>query len=529
MAHSAPPLRPFSSAEVHLPTGAEAADFDRFAIDDLGVPHYTLMENAGRSAALVLDRLFPRGRVTALVGAGNNGGDALVVLRNLAAWGRDVRAILVAERAEPETVLHARDLPLIADADIGDADKAWDGALAGSAVIVDGILGTGLSGPPRERQARAIEAANRSGVPIFALDAPSGADAGTGATPGAVIRAEVTVALGWPKLGCLLHPARACVGRLVAVEIGFPEPGPGRFPATLVTPEWAGRMRPVRDLDTHKNAVGNLLLVAGRDGMAGAAILAARAAIRSGAGYVRVVSAPSNREVLQESVPDAVFVDREDIDGIREGLEAAGALVVGPGMGTDAESGALVDRILSLSGARPVLLDADALTLGAEGSGPTVTAWADRGPTLVTPHPGEMGRLLGRDPVEVNTARVKLARHHASDTGAVTLLKGAPSLVAHPDGRLLVDSMGTTDLAAAGMGDVLSGVSGSLMAQGLSPFEAGGAALFWSGRAAVLADRGAGLSPTDVVERLPDALREGDSGHTDLPFPFVVLDQDPPR
>jgi NAD(P)H-hydrate epimerase len=344
-----------------------------------------------------------------------------------------------------------------------------------------------------------------------------------------VIRAEVTVALGWPKLGCLLHPARASVGRLIAVEIGFPEPGPVRFPAILATPGWAFRSAPVRGLDTHKNAVGNLLVVAGREGMAGAAVLAARAAIRSGAGYVRVASARSNREVLQESLPDAVFVDREDVETLGEGAAAAGAIVLGPGMGTDAEAGALAGRVLELAENRPVLLDADALSLAAEGSGPSVATWAARGPTLVTPHPGEMGRLLRREPGEVNAARVEFVRAHARESGAVTLLKGAPSLVAHPDGRLLVDSVGTSDLAAAGMGDVLSGVAGSLLAQGLSPFHAAGAALVWSGRSAVLAGRGVGLSPTDVVERLPDARQEEGGGDTDLPFPFIVLDQDPPR
>jgi hydroxyethylthiazole kinase-like uncharacterized protein yjeF len=528
MADSAPPLRPFSSTAVLLPTGAEAADFDRYAIDGTGVPHFTLMENAGRSAALVLNHLFPEGPVVALVGAGNNGGDALVVLRNLAAWGREVRGVLVADRTPPETVLHGWELPLVHDQELSDDDGAWDLALSGAAVLVDGLLGTGLSGAPRERQARAIQAAGRSGVPVFSLDAPSGVDASTGAVPGATIHADVTVALGWPKLGCLLHPARAVTGRLIAVEIGFPDPGPDRFPARLITPTWAGGQRPVRALATHKNAVGNALIVAGGEGMAGAAVLAARAAIRAGAGYVRVASTASNRSILQEAVPDAVFVDRSDHRGLLDAVAAAGAIVVGPGMGTGEEAGSALRAILEGAADRPVLLDADALTLSVDG-GPPVGDWTRRGPTLVTPHPGEMARLTGSDADAVNAARIDSARSFAASTGAVTLLKGAPSVVAHPDGRLLVDAMGSSDLAAAGMGDVLSGVIGALLAQGLPPLSGAGAGLCWSGRSAAVAGKGAGLSPTDVIEGLPEAMAERGPGVTDLDFPFVLLDLDPPR
>jgi NAD(P)H-hydrate epimerase len=529
MADSAPPLRPFSSTAVFLPTGAQAAAFDRYAIDERGVPHFTLMENAGRSAALVLERLFPHGPVVALVGAGNNGGDALVVLRNLAAWGRDVRGVLVADRAPPEVVLHGWDLPLVQDAELSDDGAAWDLALSGAGVLVDGLLGTGLSGAPRERQVRAIEAANRSDAPVFSLDAPSGADAGTGALPGAAIRADVTVALGWPKLGCLLHPARAVTGRLIAVEIGFPDPGPDRFPARLITPTWADRRRPARALATHKNAVGNALIVAGGDGMAGAAVLASRAAIRSGAGYVRVASTASNRAILQEAVPDAVFVDRSDRRALLDAVAAAGSVVLGPGMGTGDEAASVARAVFEAAADRPVLLDADVLTLSVGGGGPSVEDWARRGPTLVTPHPGEMARLMGTDAEAVNAARIESAESFAASTGAVTLLKGAPSVVAHPDGRLLVDAMGSSDLAAAGMGDVLSGVIGSLFAQGLSVLDGAGAGLCWSGRSAWVAGKGAGLSPSDVVEALPEVMAEQGPGATELDFPFILLDLDPPR
>jgi hydroxyethylthiazole kinase-like uncharacterized protein yjeF len=197
-------------------------------------------------------------------------------------------------------------------------------------------------------------------------------------------------------------------------------------------------------------------------------------------------------------------------------------------MGTGEEAGSALRAILEAAGDRPVLLDADALTLSVDG-GPPVGDWTRRGPTLVTPHPGEMARLTGSDADAVNAARIDSARSFAASTGAVTLLKGAPSVVAHPDGRLLVDAMGSSDLAAAGMGDVLSGVIGALLAQGLPPLSGAGAGLCWSGRSAVVAGKGAGLSPTDVIDGLPEAMAERGPGVTDLDFPFVLLDLDPPR
>lgn len=523
-------IRPFGRRNVPAPTGSEAAAFDRISIDERAVPHFTLMENAGRSAALVLHRLFPKGPVMALVGSGNNGGDALVVLRNLAAWGREVRGVLVADRAGPEIVLHDWPVPLIRDVDLGDDPGAWDRVLAGAGVLVDGILGTGIQGAPRDRQARAIEAANRSGLPILALDIPSGADADSGATPGPVIRAQITVALGFPKLGSLLHPARESTGRLVTVEIGFPEPDPHAFSARVITPAWFSGARPRRSLVTHKNAVGSLLVLAGKPGMAGAAVLAARAGIRSGAGYVRVASAPENREILQEAVPDAVFVDRTDEESLKGAVETADAVLVGPGMGTDPQAGSLLESMRGWVERRPVIADADALTLMAEGKGAgTLAGWAARGPLVVTPHLGEMARLTGSSPDALGEDRLGVVRDFSGAHRAVTLLKGTPSLVAEPGGRLWVDSLGNSDLATAGMGDVLAGAVGSFLAQGADPWDAAALGLHVTGRAAVRADRGPGLSSADVAEQIPDALREEGPGATDLDFPFVTFDQDPPR
>jgi len=266
------PIRPYGRALVGAPTGTESAEFDRFAIRGLGVPQPTLMENAGRSAALVLQKLFPKGQVSALVGTGNNGGDALVLLRNLAAWGRPVTAVLVGAREEEEALLHGWGIRTLQDTDFQGEIGRRLGEVAGAEVIVDGVLGTGITGPPREPQAFAISGMNRAEAPVVALDVPSGVDAVSGGIPGDAVVAALTVAFGGAKLGSLLHPGRRLVGRLVVVEIGFPPVAEDTFQGNLITPGWVDRRLPRRDPDTHKNAVGALLLVAGHSGMAGAAV-----------------------------------------------------------------------------------------------------------------------------------------------------------------------------------------------------------------------------------------------------------------
>jgi len=514
---------------VGAPTGLESAEFDRFAIEELGVPQSTLMENAGRSAAMVIQRLFPRGHVTALVGTGNNGGDALVVLRNLAAWGRPVTAILVGERGEQESLLHGWGIRTLLDTDFQGDSTRLAGELAGTEILVDGVLGTGISGPPRERQAFVIRAMNQSDAAVVALDVPSGVDAVTGAIAGDAVLARVTVAFGGAKLGTLLHPGRRLVGRLVVVEIGFPPLAEETFRGTLITPGWVSLRLPRRDPDTHKNAVGALLLVAGRPGMAGAAILAARAALRAGVGFLRVASPPENRGILQEAVPEAVYVDASDDKALAEAVEASRALGVGPGLGTDQGARGLLSSVLGSAGNRPLLVDADALNLLSMGYGPSLAEVGRERDVILTPHPGEMARLTGVEPKEVTARRPEIALGVAMDTGCHVLLKGMPSLVATPASRLYVDTVGSSDLAAAGMGDVLSGVISAFLAQGCLPHEAASLGLFTSGRAAARTSLGVSLTPEDVVEGLPGALKERGNGHSDLDLPFLLFDQDPAR
>lgn len=530
MSDPPPSLRPYSRGSVRAQTAAEAAAFDERAIEAVGVPQPVLMENAGRCAAMVVRALHDGSRALALVGAGNNGGDALVALRSLAAWGYSGRALLVADRRTDDPLLHGWPIEVSSDEDLDD--DALEQLFRSADIVLDGILGTGVRGAPRERQARVIERLNVSGRPVVALDVPSGIDASTGGVPGAAVEASLTVSFGAPKLGALLPPARTRVGRHIAVEIGFPPMDDGDASAFVVTPTWAGTQRPRRATDTHKNRVGRVVVVGGRVGMGGAVILAARAAFRAGAGLVQVASVEANREAVQSALPEAIFIDSAHEAALAGSLEEADAVAVGPGLGTGEAAAAVLRRVLAGSGP-PILLDADALNLAAVGA-VDLEAASDARSVLITPHPGEMARLLGDGESGSERSHPETARVACERFGCAVLYKGAPSVVAAPGDPLAVDTQSSSDLAVAGMGDTLTGVCAALMAQGLDGATAGALGLYLTGRAARLADRGAGLTPSDVAERLPDALAElADPGRaagvTDLDLPFVIFDADPAR
>jgi len=509
----------FGRETVALPTAAESSALDRAARERWGIPERVLMEDAGRSAAMLLHRLYPSGRVLALVGSGHNGGDALVLLRNLRAWGREVAFVRAGRLPEPAP-MHGFDLPEL------PAEGA-ELALAGADVLVDGLLGTGSSGAPRDSTAALIRALNACGRPVVALDLPSGVDATSGAVPGDAVRAAVTLSFGWPKVGLMLHPARAYCGRLLALEIGFPPLDPGAAGAELVTPAWAQARLPVRGATAHKGSAGRVLIVAGRAGMAGAAVIAAEAAARAGAGLVHVASAADNRVVLQSAVPEAIFRDR----AAQGALSAAGveAMLLGPGVGAeDAEGSAVLERALERTGGLPSVLDADALTWLAARPALLRDLARDRA-LVLTPHPGEMQRLTGLTIDQIRAHPIETARELAAASDCVVLLKGQPSVVAAPGLPVLVNSTGSSDVAAAGMGDQLGGTITALLAAGAPAREAAALGLFYAGRAADLAGRGRSLSPRHVSAALHLAYDAPGAESPPFGFPFITFDQPPPR
>lgn len=498
---------------VALPTAAQAAAIDTDARERVGVPGRVLMESAGRSAAQLIHAFRPEGRIVAVAGPGNNGGDAVVALRSLRAWGRDVALVQGSGRLPDDALRHDHTIPALE----GEAARA---AVMHADVVIDGMLGTGASGAPRGEVAGWIATINRSGGFIVALDLPSGIDATTGQVPAEAVRAALTITFGAPKLGMMLNPARTYCGRIIAVEIGFPPQSPAG--AELITPAWAATRLPRRSPDAHKNSAGRVLVLAGSSGMAGAAVLCAKSAQRAGAGHVRIASVMLNRAILQTSVPQSTFIDSAHLADADIGT--VDALVAGPGLGTSDDARAALQHALTRTTGAATLLDADALNLLGREEGALRALAAER-PLLLTPHPGEMARLLGAETAEITRDPVGAVREAASRFRAVVLLKGQPSMVAAEGAPLLVASGGSSDLASAGMGDHLAGVAGAFLAAGADPRTAAGLALHYSSRAALLAKKGRSLGPEDAIEMLPRAFASPGRLRPPVAFPFITFDQ----
>lgn len=399
---------------VWLPTADEMAGIDRHAVASGASSERVLIETAGREVARQIQRRHSPGRAVALAGSGHNGADALVALRTLRTWGWDVVAIQCGSRAPEPDVTVGWEL------EWGDAD-ALATTCRNADVILDGLLGTGARGAPRGRLSAIIEEVNALEVPIVAVDGPSGVDFTTGSVEGACVRAGLTVTLGWPKLGLLLHPARGYCGELVAVEIGFPPPHepPG---ARAITGRWVASLLRGRAPDAHKGDAGYVTIVAGQEGMAGAAVLAGRAASRAGIGIVRIVSDPANRDIIQESLPDAVYVPWDSDDAVRESVSWADAIVLGPGLGRGDERRRLAESVLGARGEQPVLIDADGLSAWAADMDDLAARL--RPYDVITPHPGELARLQGVELPAVQEDRLAVARSTAEALGCAVLLKG---------------------------------------------------------------------------------------------------------
>ena len=446
------------------------------------------MQRAGAAAAAEIalryrDRLA-RG-VLVLAGPGNNGGDAWVVARALAASGAPVRVIepitakspdAVAERALALDVLDAADVATV-------VPESLEG---GEAIVVDGLLGTGGSGEPRGDVARLISltaAVRARETIIVAIDVPSGLDASTGAGHDIVVKADLTLSFGTVKRGHLVN--RDVCGAIAVLDIGLGTHASLDDGAPLLVDEaWVGARLPAIAASAHKGIRKKVVIAGGAPGMAGATVLAARAAMRSGVGMVKLVVSPESLAAVQESEPYALAAawPRDDDAVERDIAHWADAVIVGPGLGRGDESRALLERLLR-RWTGPTLLDADALTL-FEGDARGLARLLAARPAIITPHPVEFARLAGADVQQVLDHRFDVGRELAATLGAVVLLKGVPTVIAAPNGRRLVSATGTPALAAAGSGDVLSGIGGTMLAQIGDPFIAAAIAAWVHGRAA---------------------------------------------
>lgn len=496
-----------------LPGAAEQRAADRWAIEERGIPGLELMERAGTGLAETVAERVPTGRIAVVAGKGNNGGDGLVAARLLRGLGRDVTVLALGDPAEWRGDAAANLERLGGEEPVPFGPRA----LAGAAGIVDAMLGTGFSGAPREPVAGAIAAVNAArdaGAEIVACDVPSGVDASTGEAPGAAARADQTVTFHAEKPGLWIAPGKALAGRHTVIDIGIPQDAPRQADIGLLTDRVLDLV-PRRGAESTKFTAGSVLVCGGSTGLSGAPGLASLAAARAGAGYVTAAVPASADPILSARLLEVMTLPLPETGGALgpEALEALlersgreDAMVLGPGLGRAEHAGELA-RAAAAGAELPLVLDADGL--GAHAGRLDALA-ARRAPTVLTPHGGELARLLGCDGDEVRAHRLALARQASSGAAAVLVLKGDDTLVSHPDGRVAVSPGDAPALATAGTGDVLSGAIAAMLAKGLDAWTAACAGVLAHLRAGRLAAEEAGgpegVLASDVAARLPAAL-----------------------
>jgi ADP-dependent NAD(P)H-hydrate dehydratase / NAD(P)H-hydrate epimerase len=511
-------------------TGAQMRDLDRRTIAEFGVPGEVLMERAGIGVAAAVRDLASlsgrRGPIRLFAGHGNNGGDAFVAARHLKERGFKVDVALVGPLAsvKGDALTH---LERLKGAGVGLRDLADETGAASprreaaeAGIVVDGVLGTGLEGPAREPAASAIRQINALGSDhlVVAIDLPSGLNADTGEAPGDTVCADLTVTLGLPKRGLLQPRALDFTGNLEVVDIGIPAALVAGLDSDLEFVEPTD-LRPLlgrRHRDLHKGSFGHALLLGGAPGYSGAAALAAGGALRSGVGLVTALVPGRVAPTVAAAVPEAmVHAGAENSAATlaadclyrwQRKLSDFDAVLIGPGLTQHEDTRALVVRLL-IEYRGTLILDADALF------GPELLDSLRRAvcPTIITPHPGEMARLLGRRVSEIQADRFGAARAVAEATGAVVVLKGAGTVIAARSRPLQVNMTGNPGMATGGMGDVLGGLMAGLAAQRLDPFDAARLAVFLHGRAGDLGSRRtaqACLTAGTLIRELHGAFRE---------------------
>jgi hydroxyethylthiazole kinase-like uncharacterized protein yjeF len=481
-----------------LPDAEAMRAADRWAIDQRGIPSLELMERAGKGLARVVAETVAGGPVAVVCGKGNNGGDGLVAARVLRAAGREVRVLLLDDDLSGDARANLERL--------GEVEAFSPQRLEGAAVVVDAVLGTGFAGEPREPALGAIDAINACGVPVVAADVPSGVDASTGEVAAAAVGAAATATFAHAKPGLWIEPGKSHAGTVRVVDIGIPEGAPGTPEVWLIGDAVLAEI-PRRERNSTKFASGHVLVCGGSPGLTGAPSMACEAAMRAGAGYVTACVPEALMSIFETRLLEVMTTGLPPdgaADLVLEKSERGGALVVGPGMGRMEDAEGLA-RDLARRAEVALVLDADGLNAHA---GRLEDLRVRRAPTILTPHEGELGRLLGVDSDEIKARRLHHARDAAQRSAAIVVLKGDDTLVAEPGGRVAVNPGATPALATAGTGDVLSGVLGAMLAKGMEPFAAACAGVHLHARAGRLAAEriGAeGVIASDVIAALPAA------------------------
>lgn len=508
---------------MRLATAQEIRNIDRRAIREFGIPGPVLMENAASALASEMERFFSglEGvKVGILCGRGNNGGDGLALARRLRVRGVPVRVALLAPFAalSGEAKLN---LAILRRTDVEIRQNAGAPALADvidwADILVDAMLGVGLGSPLKGAYARAVELMNSAGRPVVAVDIPTGIDADRGSIMGSAVRADLTVTMALPKRGLYLYPGASHAGEVRVADLGMPTEAIDRerIPVGLLDSPTAACIPHGRKRDAHKGDLGHVLVVAGSLGKAGAAVMAVRGALRGGCGLVTAAVPLSLVPVVQQQVAEAMCLPAaENVDGslgmgCEEELVRASrtvdAVVIGPGLTTHPETVQAVRNLMQRITV-PVVLDADGINAVAGEPGILKRA---KCPVVITPHPGEMARLLGTTAAEVQQDRIGVARNLARNSGVTVVLKGAGTVVATPDDMAFVNTTGNPGMATGGTGDVLAGLIGSLLAQGYGPADAACLGVHVHGIAGDLAaeEKGeAGMIAGDLIEKLPEAM-----------------------
>ncbi|MBM7854882.1 NAD(P)H-hydrate epimerase [Desulfohalotomaculum tongense] len=509
-------------------TAAEMREIDRVAVEEYGIPGVVLMENAGRKVVEVVCRQLNnnvKGKaVTVFVGKGNNGGDGLVVARHLLNMGADVRVLMVADPGE-----------LTGDAGLNLA--IWEKmgqrvypihqpnginlvkvSLMSTDLIVDAMYGTGFRGTVNEKIGRVIQLINASGIPVVAVDIPSGLEADTGKIAGPCIKATVTVTFGLPKLGMVLEAGGGVIGSMEVVDISLPKQllYDEKIKRWLLDAGLVKKRLPRRKPDAHKGDFGRVMVLAGSTGMEGAAVLTATACLRAGAGLVTLAVPEKIHHTVAGLVPEVMTLPLPSVEGalsvksldtILEKLENVDVLAVGPGLSRHGETVQLVHQLLPQVKI-PMVLDADGLNALAEDKTVLESIGA---PAVLTPHPGEMARILGLSIKEVQNNRVPLVQQCAESWGCTVLLKGARTLIAAPEGELYINPTGNSGMATAGSGDVLTGIIAGLAAQGMDITSAAASGAYLHGLAGDRASEhlgSHGLLAGEIINYLPQSIKE---------------------
>lgn len=495
---------------------------EQWTVQQRHLPELLLMENAGRAVAhYAWKKTSPDNRqVVVVAGVGNNGGDALAAARHLHQWGADVRLFLLGE-ADTLSDSARQNWRFLEHSELRwymlkdqNSFYPFKLCLETAAAAVDGVFGSGLNRFVEGVPLQVVQALNKGRAPVISIDLPSGVDANTGHLHGEAVQASLTVALGYPKQGLFLFPGREKAGEIVTADISLPKEAEKllKQPAQWVDETYACSLLPQLARDQHKGSFGHILAWAGSRGMMGAAWLAARGALRSGAGLVSVGVNEPLADAFDLSLPEAMTLalpameQRISLDAaevLQEALKDKAVFLLGSGLERHEAVGIIMEQLLSQNDL-PAILDAGALWALSEN--PQLAQSSGRGPWVLTPHPGELALLLGTTSATVQMDRPAAVRHAAKTFNSTVILKGAGTIVAQPDGSMWINGSGNVALAVAGSGDVLAGTVAAWIAQGLKPLEAALLGAYMHGAAGDLLQQEMGprgILAREIADTLP--------------------------